>query len=264
MSKLCFVLLGTIAPFLIALGSASAQQRGIAPAAMKSGFEFLGPDLKAMQQDEFSNPGMLWVERGQKLWSSVAGASGQSCASCHGEAASSMKGVAARYPVVDKTSGRLMTVDRRVQQCRVERQKAEPLAPESEDLLALTAYVSKQSRGLPIRVSIEGPARKPFEAGRALFFKRFGQMNLSCAQCHDGNWDKTLFASPITQGQPNGYPAYRLEWQTLGSLERRLRACLSGIRAEMFPYGSEEHADLALYLAWRAQGLSVESPGVRR
>jgi sulfur-oxidizing protein SoxA len=249
---------------MLAATPAASQQRAIAPDRLKSGFEFLGPDLKAMQQDEFANPGMLWVERGHKLWSTPAGAGGQSCESCHGDARASMKGVAARYPVADKSSGRLMTVERRVLQCRVERQRAAPLAWESQDLLALGAYVSAQSRGMPIEVGIDGAARKPFEAGQTLYFRRLGQMNLSCAQCHDANWDKTLFAGPVTQGQPNGYPAYRLEWQTLGSLERRLRACLSGIRAEMFPYGSEEHAELALYLAWRAQGLPVEAPAVRR
>jgi sulfur-oxidizing protein SoxA len=249
---------------LLGCASAHAQERRIPPAQIKSGFEFLGPDLKSLQQDEFANPGTLWVERGQKLWGSPAGASSQSCASCHGDVTQSMKGVAAKYPVIDKASGRLLTVDERVLQCRVERQRAAPLPYESQDLLSLTTLVSRQSRGLPIDASIEGPARKSFEAGRALYFRRLGQMNLSCAQCHDANWDKTLYAGPVTQGQPNGYPAYRMEWQTLGSLERRLRACLSGIRAEMFPYGSREHSELALYLAWRAKGLPLESPAVRR
>jgi sulfur-oxidizing protein SoxA len=249
------------AVLLLVLSLAAA---GAAAQEKRSGFEFLGPDLKAMQKDDFANPGMLWVERGRKLWSSPAGESKQSCASCHGEARDSMKGVAARYPVVDKSSGKLVTVDGRVLQCRVERQRAAPLAWESQDLLSLGAYVSHQSRGMPIEVSIEGPARKPFEAGRALYFRRMGQMNLSCAQCHDASWDKTLYAGPVTQGQPNAFPAYRLEWQTLGSLDRRLRACLSGIRAEMFPFGAQEHAELALYLAWRAKGLPIEAPGVRR
>ena len=117
---------------------------------------------------------------------------------------------------------------------------------------------------MPIAVSIDGPARAHFDSGRKLFFTRFGQMNLSCAQCHDDHWNRRLFAGPVTQGQPNAYPGYRLEWQTLGSLERRLRACLSGIRGDMFPYGAPEHAELELYLAWRARGLPIEVPGVRR
>ncbi len=73
-----------------------------------------------------------------------------------------------------------------------------------------------------------------------------------------------LLAEPISQGQSNGYPAYRFEWQTMGSLHRRLRACQIGIRAEQSPPGSQELLDLELYLAWRAQGLPIEAPGVRR
>ena len=244
--------------------SALTQDRALPLEVLRSGFDSLGPDLKAMQQDDFANPGMLWVERGEKLWSTASGTSNRSCAGCHGDARSSMKGVAARYPKAERGTGRLMTVEGRIQQCRSERQQAPALAWESQDLLALDSYVAHQSRGMPIQVSIDGEARQHFEAGRELFFRRFGQMNLSCAQCHDANWDRRLYAGPVTQGHPNAYPGYRLEWQTMGSLERRLRACLSGIRAEMFPYGAAEHAQLALYLAWRAQGLRIEVPGVRR
>ena len=141
---------------------------------------------------------------------------------------------------------------------------AEPLRYESDELLALTAYLARQSRGAPIAVSIDGPARAHFEAGRASYNLRRGQMNLACGHCHDANWGKRLLSETISQGHPNAYPAYRLEWQTVGSLQRRMRACLSGIRAEMLPYGAQEYLDLELYLAWRAQGLPIETPGVRR
>jgi len=243
---------------------AAAQNRAIAPADLKSGFEFLGPDLKKMQQDDFANPGTLWVDRGEKLWRAPGGAEKKSCADCHGDARSSMKGVAARYPQIDRASGNLLALDARILQSRVERQKAPSFARESEDLLALNAYVTHQSRGLPMQASIEGAAKKNFDAGEAFYFRRRGQLNLSCAHCHDANWGRMLFAERISQGHPNAYPAYRLEWQTLGSLERRLRACLSGVRAEILPYGSPEYTDLALYLSWRAAGLAIETPGVRR
>ncbi len=89
-------------------------------------------------------------------------------------------------------------------------------------------------------------------------------MNLSCANCHDDNSGKRLLAETISQGHGNAWPAYRLEWQAQGSLQRRLRACLYGIRAEMPPAGAQELVELELYLAWRATGLPIETPGVRR
>lgn len=135
---------------------------------------------------------------------------------------------------------------------------------ESEGLLALSAYVALQSRGMPIRVGIDAQNRRHFEAGRALFYRRIGQLNLSCAQCHEDNWGRKLGAETLSQGQGNAYPIYRLEWQTMGSLGRRIRSCLSGVRAEMLPYGAPEYLDLELYLSWRAGGLPIETPGVRR
>jgi len=245
-------------------GSACAQERGIATAELRSGIGFAGAAVQAMQADDAANPGMLWVERGEKLWRAPAGADDRSCASCHGSAAASMRGVAARYPVPDAVSGAMLDVEGRIVDCRVRRQRAPPLAREGEDLLALAAHVAYQSRGMLVAVSIAGPARAAFERGRAYYDERRGQMNLACAHCHDRNWGRRLLAETISQGHGNGYPAYRLEWQTLGSLDRRLRACLYGIRAEAPAPGAPELVDLALFLAWRAEGLKIEAPGVRR
>jgi len=244
--------------------AAVAQERAIPLDQLKSGSAFLGADLVSLQKDEFANPGMLWVERGEKLWREAAGRKNLSCASCHQDAKSSMRGVAARYPRIDAESGKLVNLEGRINLCRGRRMGAEPLRYESEDMLGITAYVARQSRGLPIEASIAGPARAHFDAGEAAYRLRRGQMNLSCAHCHEASWGKRLLSETISQGHPGAYPAYRMEWQTMGSLERRLRACLSGIRAEMLPYGSPEYLDLELYLAWRAQGLPIETPGVRR
>ena len=106
--------------------------------------------------------------------------------------------------------------------------------------------------------------RATWEKGRDLYFTRIGQMNMACTGCHDANWGKRLYAETISQGHPTGWPAYRNEWQHPGTLERRLRACFFGVRAELPPYGDPDMIALELYLAWRAQGLAMEAPGVRR
>ena len=251
-----------IAFLLAALAASAAEPQR--PQPLKSGIEFASADIRAQQSDDFANPGMLWVERGAKLWQEPAGREGRSCESCHGEAQQSMRGAATRYPLYDSAGQRLLNLEGRILQCREERQQAAPLARESEALLSLSAFVAHQSRGMPVRVSIDGPAREHFERGREFYHRRVGQLNLSCAQCHQDNWGKKLGPETISQGHGNAYPIYRLEWQTVGSLHRRFRTCLSGVRAEMLPYGSAEYLDLELYLAWRAQGLAIEVPGVRR
>jgi sulfur-oxidizing protein SoxA len=226
--------------------------------------EFASDDTRKLQADDFANPGMLWVARGEKLWGESAGKGGKSCAACHGNAAKSMMGVAARYPRVDPGAARLVNLEGRINLCRSRNQQAEPLKPESEELLGLTAYVASQSRGMPVAVTLDLQNRKNFERGRDLYMSRIGQMNLACTHCHDRNWGRQLLADTISQGHGNAYPIYRLEWQSAGSLARRIRACYFGLRAEMPPYGAQELLDLELYLAWRGNGLPVESPGVRR
>jgi sulfur-oxidizing protein SoxA len=239
-----------------------AQERALPLDTLRSGSEFAGHDVRSMQGDDFTNPAFLWIERGERLWRDAA--AGKSCASCHGDAASSMRGAAVRYPGVDHASGTVVDLEARINACRVKHQGAKPFERESDELLAMTAYVATQSRGMPVAASIDGPARASFERGRALYMSRHGQMNLSCSQCHDQNWGKRLYAETLSQGHGNAFPAYRLEWQTLGSLQRRIRACFFGIRAEMPRPGAAELTDLELYLAWRAQGLPLETPGVRR
>ena len=231
---------------------------------LKEGSEFTAPEIRAMQNDEFANPGMLWVTRGEKLWAEPAGKEGKACGSCHGDATKSMKGVATHYPRVDPGAAQLVNLAGRVNLCRERHQRAEPLASESDAMLALTAYITYQSRGMPMSVTIDSQNGRFFERARARYYGRLGQMNLSCAQCHNQNWGRTLYADKVSQGHGTGWPAYRLEWQTFGSLQRRLRACFSGVRAEMPEYGSRELVELELFLAWRATGLAIESPGVRR
>jgi sulfur-oxidizing protein SoxA len=242
---------------------ASAAWAEIPLAERRSGYADMGRETRAMQDDDATNPATLWVLDGEALWQKRAGAAAQSCADCHTDARVSMKGVAARHPAFDAATAKILNLEQRINYCRSERQKEKPFAYESRELLALTAYVARQSRGLPIQV--ESSARtKPFlEAGRAAFLRRQGQLDLACAQCHDERAGRRLAGTLIPQGHPTGYPIYRLEWQGVGSLHRRLRNCMVGIRAEPYALGSREYVELELYLMWRARGMPLESPGVR-
>lgn len=229
----------------------------------RSGYDFMSRETRAMQDDDAANPGMLWVKDGEALWSTKAGSAGHACFDCHGDARVSMKGVAARYPAYDAVRRRPVNLEQRINICRTGQQKAPAFAFESGNLLALSAYLGQQSRGLPIEVTIDERSKPFLEAGREIFNRRQGQLNLSCAHCHDDHWDQRLAGNPITQANPNGYPLYRLEWQGLGSLERRLRNCLSGTRTQAYDYGSPEFVDLELFLMWRSRGMKMETPAVR-
>ena len=229
----------------------------------KSGYEFMGRETRAMQDDDTANPGMLSVLDGEAQWRRKTGTAGKSCADCHGDAAESMKGVAARYPEFNAARGRPVNLEQRINICRAEQQQAPALASESKELLALATHVGRQSRGMPIAVTIDERTQPFLEAGRATFYRRQGQLNFACAQCHNDNWKEKLAGAPITQAHPTGYPLYRLEWQALGSLQRRLRNCITGMRVENYAVGAPELVDLELYLMWRARGMPLETPAVR-
>jgi sulfur-oxidizing protein SoxA len=252
-----------LAALLAAVAASLLTSNEIPQGERRSGYSFMSPDSQAMQNDDTANPGMLWVLDGEALWNGKASATNKACADCHQDARASMKGVAARYPAFDKTLGRPVNLEQRINLCRARHQETAPLPYESRDLLALTAFVAQQSRGMAIE-AVTDPQLQPFVArGQELFMQRQGQLNLGCTNCHDDNWDKRLAGSAITQAHPTGYPLYRLEWQSLGSLQRRLRACISGIRAQAYDYGAPELVELELYLMSRARGMPIETPAVR-
>ena len=246
----------------LAFLSTTASAGDISPAERRSDTGNMSAELRAMQSDDMANPATLSVLDGEGLWNRKAGTSAKSCADCHGDARQSMKGVAAHYPAFDAGSGRVLDIEARINQCRTDRQGAAAMPMESRELLAISAYVGLQSRGTPI-ANADPRLKATIARGRELFNARQGQLNLSCAICHDDNWGRKLGAATVPQAHPVGYPIYRLEWQSVGSLQRRLRNCMVGMRAEPYAFGSEEYIALETFLMERASGLPLETPAVR-
>ncbi|HLL20254.1 MAG TPA: sulfur oxidation c-type cytochrome SoxA [Rubrivivax sp.] len=238
---------GWLALVVCAAAVAQTDQR-------KSGYDHMSPPTQALQRDDAQNPAMLWVKDGEQRFAA-------SCTACH--TAASMRGAAARHPAFDKRVGKPVVLGARINACRQHQMKLPPLAAESDELLSLESYLGSLSRGLPIAP----PADQRLEAGRSrgqtLWRQRFGQLDFSCAQCHDNNAGRRLAGSVIPQGHATGYPIYRLEWQGMGSLQRRFRNCMVGVRAEPFAFGSDEFTAIEMYLMQRAAGMPVETPAVR-
>ncbi|HEV7267312.1 MAG TPA: sulfur oxidation c-type cytochrome SoxA [Falsiroseomonas sp.] len=220
--------------------------------------DYLSPELRAQQEDPSRHPGWLWVDEGEALWRR----GDRSCQSCHGDIAS-MAGVAARYPAV-ASDGALLNLEGRIERCRTQHQNEPAFGYESDALLSLTAAIALRSRGMPVSVAVDGQAAPFLEQGRRLYETRQGQLNIACYQCHDDNAGRWLRGDVISNGLGTGYPAYRLEWNAVGSLHRRLRACQLGVRATQYELGAQEYLALELFLADRARGLPVEAPGLRR
>ncbi|MEH6559423.1 MAG: sulfur oxidation c-type cytochrome SoxA [Oceanicoccus sp.] len=230
----------------------------------RSGYEFQSIDTQSMQADDFENPGMLWVDMGELYYNEPAGKMDQSCADCHGEFP---KSLATSFPKNNHHLEAVVNLTSQIQHCRTVHQKAEPIDYESETSLALTVYLASRARGEMVNQIDSSPVdqlKASIENGRVYFHQRKGQLNLSCSNCHDSSVGKMLRGDLISQGQSNGYPIYRLEWQSLGSLHRRFRSCDIGVKAQAQALGSSIYINLEAYLKERGGDLLIETPAVRR
>ena len=195
-----------------------------------------------------------------------AAAPGGSCASCHRRCAP--RRCAASRPAIPRSTRQAATVqdlEARIDRCRTERQRRRGVGRASPKTCSRSPRTSPINRAACRSASpIDGPARASFDRGRAFYCKRHGQMNLACAQCHDQNWGKRLLAETISQGHGTAFPAYRLEWQRSDRCSGAFARACFGVRAEMpAPGAPRAHRPRALS-RWRAQGLPIEAPGVRR
>ena len=230
-----------------------------------SGWLFREAETRAAQADSFANPGMLDVERGEEIWATVEGSAGKSCASCHNDAAESMKGVGARFPKWDADAKRPIDVELQIDKCRVENMGAEAYKFDAGEQKALTAYIKHQSLGMPVKLDLsEGEMQSWWDKGKDVYYTRTGQLNLSCASCHEASMGKYIRADHLSQGQVNGFPTYRFNTGGLVSIQNRFRGCIRDTRAEMPKAFSDEMMALELYVTWRGTGLSVETPAVRQ
>lgn len=228
-----------------------------------SGWHFRDDATQAMEMDDFDNPGMLYVEAAMEVWNAVDGSEGKSCASCHGDVEESMAGVKAVYPKWNEAAGEVRNLQMQFNDCRTNRMGAEAWKYDAAPALNMEALVTSVSRGMPVNVAIDGPVAAMWEKGKEMYYTRTGQLDLSCANCHEDNYGNMIRADHLSQGHTNGFPVYRLKNAKLTSPQGRFKGCVRDTRAETYKPGSEDFLALELYVASRGNGLSVEGPSVR-
>ena len=225
-----------------------------------SGWIFRSDETQVLQTDDFDNPAFVFVDQASDLWEQVDGSAGKSCSSCHEDVAD-FAGLRPALPRVE--DGQLVTMEELINECRTDRMGAEPWKWSKGNMTAMTALIGLQSRGMPVKVAIDGDAAPFWEKGKELYYTRVGQLDMACANCHEDNYGNMIRADHLSQGQINGFPTYRLKNAKLNSMHGRFKGCMKNIRAVPFKEGSDEFKALELYLASRGEGLSVETPSVR-
>lgn len=233
------------------------------PSAL-SGNAFLSSELLAIQNDVTRNPAQLWTEQGQEIWGrpDKKGA----CFNCHKTAAQLKNGVR-QFPKWSVEKQQLINLEDQILSC-AQRSGYPFKGLEDPDVLALSALLHQASQGMSFEVKAtpgnEVQWQKALNAGAQEFTSRIGRMNLACTHCHDQNIGKQMRADVISPGHPTGFPIFKMSWQSMGSIDRRLRACYSGVQAEVPAPGSPILRQLELFLKIRAQGMPIDGPSLRR
>lgn len=227
-----------------------------------SGWHFREDETRDLQRDDFDNPGMVFADRGLDSWNAAQGKNGESCAGCH-QGPESMKGLRAVLPRVDEKTGKLMILENYVNACVTERMGLEAWGTTGDKMKDMLALISMQSRGEVVNVAIDGPAAPFWEQGKEIYYTRYGQLEMACANCHEDQQGKMIRADHLSQGQINGFPTYRLKDAGMVSAQQRFVGCVRDTRAETFKAGSDEFKALELYVASRGNGLSIEGVSVR-
>lgn len=227
---------------------------------VRSGWTFRSSETQQLQMDDFDNPGMIFVDQAEERFAAVDGSEGKACKDCHADVAE-FKGLRTQLPKLE--DGKLASMEDLINECRTDRMGAEKWKWGGAPMQSMVALIGLQSRGMPMNVKIDGDYAPFWEKGKEMYYTRYGQLELSCANCHEDNYDNMIRADHLSQGQINGFPTYRLKNTKLNSMHDRFKGCIRDTRAETFSPGSDEFRALELYVSSRGNGLSVETPSVR-
>ncbi len=229
-----------------------------------SGYVFLQKETKEMQDDDFLNPGMQWVESGRDIFNNLQGKEEKTCATCHGKDGSELdpKRIA-QYPVYSEKLGKPLTLQAQVHACWADNLGYHPLPYDSEGAIKLEVFVRNLARGEQVNVQTEGPLRTYYEKGETIYQSRGGQLDMACSVCHDDNAGKKIRGNTLSQGQANAYPAYRLQHGKVDGLHSTFNECYRLFRADELRLGDDDYTALEVYLHARGNGLTIETPGVR-
>lgn len=229
-----------------------------------SGNAFLSPDLLALQNDASRNPTQLWVDQGQEIWGSPEKKG--ACFECHNKP-NELKNSAPQFPKWSVEKQHLINLEDQILSC-AQRTGRPFKGLEDPNVMALSALLHQASQGQSLAVKptpgYEAQWQAALNEGAKEFTTRLGRMNLACTHCHDQNIGKQMRADIISPGHPTGFPIFKMSWQSMGSIDRRLRACYSGVQAEVPTPGSPVLRQLELFLKMRAQGMPMDGPSLRR
>jgi len=229
-----------------------------------------------------ANPAELWEARGEALWKEKRGPKKASLEQCDiGLGPGVVKGAYTVLPKYFADSDKVEDLESRLVTCMVtlqgftpEQAKKDPFGGPGKKVPmdALVAYITSESRGMPINVALNHPKEiEAFELGKKIFFFRGGPHDFACATCHGADNQRirlqdlpNLTKKEDAQRAYTTWPAYRVSQGELRSFQWRLYDCFRQQRFPELEFASPASIALTVYLARNANGGTFNAPAIKR
>jgi sulfur-oxidizing protein SoxA len=203
------------------------------------------------------------LEHGKKLFETPF-ANGKTYAGCFKNGG---KGIRQNYPYFDPKSGKVKTLEAEINECRVANGE-KPLPGKKGDIADISAYMASTSKGKKFNIKVPNDPRALawYEKGKEQFYAKRGQLNMACADCHQYNAGNRIRADVLSPaiGHPTHFPAYRLSWGDLGTLQRRYGGCNEQVRAKAFKDQGPEYTALEYFESYMSNGIAINGPSTRK
>ncbi len=237
---------------------------------------------KYRQQLQEGNPAELWEARGEELWKQKRGPRNVSLERCDlGKGAGVVKGAYAELPKYFADADRVMDLESRLVHCMVTQQGFTPAEVTKRpfgsgsyrsDFESLGAWITSESKGVPMHVALSHPKEKEaYALGEKMFFFRGGPHDFACATCH-GETGKRIRLQDLpnltekagAQLAYTTWPAYRVSQGELRTFQWRLNDCFRQQRFPELKFTSEASVALTTFLAHNANGAPYNAPAIKR
>ncbi len=229
------------------------------------------------------NPGELWIDQGKKLFHDKRGPKNASLEQCDlGLGAGKLEGASARLPRYFADTNKVQDLESRLITCMVElqgykreelvRRAISPAGSNGSDIEAMALYITSRSNGHKMNVTLNHPKeREMYKAGEHLFYRRSGQTDFACVQCH-GESNKRIRLQDLVnmtdkkqiQEVVSTWPAYRGAHFVVRTMQWRLYDCFWQMRLPELKYESDTSIALTTYLHYQGNGAVIKVPGFKR
>ena len=228
------------------------------------------------------NPAELWEARGEDLWKQKRGPKNASLERCDlGLGAGVVKGAYTVLPKYFADSDKVEDLESRLVTCMVNLQGFSPAEAKKDPfggpgkkvpMDALVAYITSQSRGMPMKVAASHPKeQEAYELGKEMFFFRGGPHDFGCVTCHGADNARirlqdlpNLTKTADAQRAYTSWPAYRVSQGEVRSFQWRLNDCFRQQRFPELEFVSPASIALTMYLAKNANGGVFDAPSIKR